>query len=156
MPSTPLLTTSQRRHFEVVLAKLEDALDEIDRLACRDVRQPQQRRFTDIADDLPPDFAARITPASQSARDVIADLAQRLGLAPQPASPFRTVRALLHAEIVRLQDSVSSALKGYGVVDSRAPAVIDPALRELITHLAMMLRALDSPDTQAPAEGRKG
>ena len=141
------LTESQRRHFEVVLAKLEDALDEIDRLARPMPAESSPPTLTALADDLPPDFAARSAAASHAARGRIADLAERLGLAPQPASRFRTVRALLIAEIVRLQDSVSSALRGYGPLDPRAPEVIDPALRELVALLATMLRALD---TQQP------
>jgi len=138
------LTESQRRHFEVVLAKLEDTLDEIDRLARPRAETSQRLSVRLIADDLPPDFAPRTAEVSSTVRGRIADLAAQLGLAPQPASRVRTVRALLIGETVRLQDSVSRALKGYGALDPRAPAVIDPAVRELIALLATMLRALDA------------
>lgn len=144
VPPTLLLTEPQRRHFEVVLAKLEDALDEVDRLA-RPIAQTSQRpTFALLADDLPPDFASRIARAAHTARGRIADLAAWLGLAPQHASRRRTVRALLIAEMVRLEDSLSPALKGYGTLDPNAPDVIDPALRELLALLATMLRALDA------------
>ena len=145
VPAALVLTESQRRHFEVVLAKLEETLDEIDRLSRPTTHASPSPRLKVFADDLPPDFTSRSAMASRAARERIADLAAELGLAPQRTSPFRTVRALLHGEIVRLQDSVSPALKGYGTLDPRAPAVIDPALRELIAHLATMLRALDAP-----------
>ena len=152
-PPNRLLSESQRRHFEVVLAKVEDALDEVDRLAGRPAAPESQRRaLTDLADDLPPDFSSRTVTAASTARGRIADMAARLGLAPQRASRFRTVRALLTAEIVRLQDSFSPALKGYGALDPAAPAIIDPALRELITLLATMLRALDT-QPNAPSRG---
>src|SRR5215207_1137969 len=113
---TRLLTDPQRRHFEVVLAKVEDALDEIDRLAQPTAPESQRRALTVLADDLPPDFASRTAAASHSARDRLADLAARLDLVPQRASRFRTVRALLISEIVRLQDSFSPALRGYGAL----------------------------------------
>ena len=54
----PRLNESQRRHFEVVLAKLEDTLDEIDRLAHAGP-QAQPPSLTSLADDLPADFASR-------------------------------------------------------------------------------------------------
>jgi len=146
------LNASQRRHFEVVLAKLEATLDEVDRLAHSE--SPAQRPSVALlTDDLPPDFTARTAAVSNTARVRIADLAAQLGLAPQPASRVRTVRALLVGETVRLQDSVSRALKGYGALDPRAPDVIDPAVRELIALLATMLRALDpQPDTGSGAD----
>jgi hypothetical protein len=139
-----LLTDPQRRHFEVVLAKVEDALDEIDRLAHPLPPDSPRPTLTVLADDLPPDFASRTATASLTARGRIADLAAQLGLAPQPASRFRTVRALLISEIVRLQDSYSPALRGYGTLDPAAPGVIDPALRELVSLLATILRSLDA------------
>ena len=138
------LNESQRRHFEVVLAKLEGTLDEVDRLARLKPETSERRSLTFLTDDLPPDFASRIAAVSDTVRERIADLATQLGLAPQPASRVRTVRALLIGETVRLQDSVSRALKGYGALDPQAPAVIDPAVRELIALLGTMLRALDA------------
>ena len=148
----PRLNESQRRHFEVVLAKLEDTLDEIDRLAHAGP-QAQHPSLTSLADDLPADFASRTAPISSTVRGRIADLAAQLGLAPQRASRLRTVRALLHAETVRLQDSLSRALKGYGALDPRAPEVIDPALREIIALLGTMLRALPAqPDTASSGD----
>jgi len=63
------------------------------------------------------------------------------------------VRALLHTETVRLQDSLSRGLKGYGALDPRAPDVIDPALRELIALLGTMLQALPAqPDTASSGD----
>jgi len=145
------LNESQRRHFAVVLAKLEDALDEVDRLA-RPASLAQRPSLTLLADDLPADFASRTAAVSNTVRARIADLAAQLGLAPQHASRSRTVRALLIGETVRLQDSVSRALKGYGALDPRAPDVIDPALRELIALLGTIIRALDAQPTRDRAE----
>ena len=148
----PRLNESQRRHFEVVLAKLEDTLDEIDRLAHAGP-QGQHPSLTSLADDLPADFASRTAAVSSTVRGRIADLVAQLGLAPQRASRLRTVRALLHAETVRLQDSLTRALNGYGALDPRAPEVIDPALRELIALLGTMLRALPAqPDTASSGD----
>ena len=148
------LNESQRRHFAVVLGKLEDTLDEVDRLA-RPGAQTQRRSLTLLADDLPPDFASRTASVSNTVRARIADLAAQLGVAPQPASRSRTVRALLIGETVRLQDSVSRALKGYGALDPRAPDVIDPALSELIALLGTILRALDAPPDTGARDDRR-
>jgi len=146
------LTESQRRHFEVVLAKLEGTLDEVDRLA-RPGAPTQRSSLTLLVDDVPPDFGPRIAAVSNTLRGRIAALAAQLGLAPQPASRSRTVRALLIGETVRLQDSVSRALKGYGALDPRAPAVIDPAIGELIALLGTILRALDTrPNSESSAD----
>ena len=149
----PRLNASQRRHFEVVLAKLENTLDEVDRLARPEI-QAQRPSLTFLADDLPPDFASRTAAVSNTVRGRIADLAAQLGLAPQRASRLRTVRALLHAETVCLQDSLSRALKGYGALDPRAPEVIDPALRELIALLGSILRALPAQPDPASSGDR--
>lgn len=149
------LNQSQRRHFEVVLAKLEGTLDEVDRLA-QPVAQSQRPSLTSLADDLPPDFGPRIAAVSNTVRGRIADLAAQLGLDPQPASRSRTVRALLVGETVRLQDSVSRALKGYGALDPRAPEVIDPALGELIALLGTILRALDTQPNASAGADRTG
>ena len=149
----PRLNESQRRHFEVVLAKLENTLDEVDRLAHPEI-QAQRPSLTFLADDLPPDFASRTAAVSNTVRGRIADLAAQLGLAPQRASRLRTVRALLHAETVCLQDSLSRALKGYGALDPRAPEVIDPAIHELIALLGSILRALPAQPDPASSGDR--
>lgn len=136
-----LLNEHQRRHFEVLLARLEDALVQVERLAARDPEG--SRRLTLYREDLPAGFVDAIRPALGRARELIAGLADDLRLQPRMASRARSIRALLTAGIVRVEDSGAPNLRGYGYVDPRVAHEIEPALDELRATLASVLRHLE-------------
>ena len=127
-----VLNAHQRRHFEVVLSMLEDTLRRLEQLA---EGAPSNSVLTIIEDDLPADFAADAAPYLAGVRERIATLADALRLQPRRVSRRRTVRALLTAEVVRLQDSSAAQLRGYGAVDPRFANAVAPALDEIISRL---------------------
>jgi hypothetical protein len=146
--STPL-NEPQRRHFEVLLAMLEDAITEIQRLA--DPRSsPSSGSLTRYADDLPPTFAAAAGPLLDALRAQIGRLSADLSLTPRHRSRRRAIRALLLAETVRIEDSHVDALRGYGTVDPSARAIVQPVLDEIHATLATLVRLLDAPPPARP------
>jgi len=131
----PLLNEHQRRHFEVLLAGLENSLAAIEDLAAR-TDHIETAGLTRYESDLPPDFGDAIRPFLTELRTRTTRLAARLGLRGQSRSVAQSIRAMLVAEMVRLEDSTSAQLRGYGAVDPRVKDVIEPELHALHTLLA--------------------
>jgi hypothetical protein len=141
--SANFLNEPQHRHFEVFLSMLENALNEIEGLSRPSTGQRVDR--LSIYDfDLPADFAVSARPLFESIRAEMNSLADSLGIAQRHHSTKRTVSALLTAELVRLDDSYTRKLRGYGPVKPEATTVIDPILDEIRTALTGLLAALDS------------
>lgn len=137
----PLLNEHQHRHFEVILATLEDTLVEVERLASG--APARSLHLTQYDDDLPPNLAANAQPALASARHDVARLTSQLRIRPRRLSIARSIRALLISEIVRLEDSTSRALAGYGEVNPRVARELEPALSDLRSALASIIDLLD-------------
>jgi hypothetical protein len=134
------LNANQRRHFEVLLAMLEDELDRIDRLALEPASPPAA--LTVLDDDLPADFANRARPMMEATRTIVRDLAARLRLKPRRVSRRRSISAALTAAIIRIDDSSPDELRGYGAVDPRFAEEFGPALdsiRESINGISALL-----------------
>jgi hypothetical protein len=127
-----VLNAHQRRHFEVVLGMLEATIGRIEQLA---EAGPSKSMLTIDENDLPPDFATDAAPHLTAVRDKIATLAAELQLQPRRVSRRRAMRALLTAEVVRLQDSSAAQLRGYGAVDPRFAERVAPALADIIDRL---------------------
>lgn len=140
-----LLNAHQKRHFEVVLGMLENTLGRIEQIADG---ASSASLLTIDENDLPADFAAKAAPHLTAVRERIATLALDLELQPRRVSRRRTMRALVTAEIVRLQDSSAAQLRGYGAVDPRFAQAVAPALAEIIERLG----ALSSQLTVSPRQ----
>lgn len=137
------LNDHQRRHFDVFLAMLEQALFKIEDLVHRS-NLDAARSLTIYNRDLPSGFAESAAPVLQSIRDQVAGLGKVLGIQQQHRSTGRAVRAILTAELVRLDDSYARRLGGYGAVDPRVQTTVDPNLDEIRTSLVALLDALGS------------
>lgn len=137
------LNEHQRRHFDVFLAMLDDALLEVADLAQRSNADAKGKPRT-YDQDLPPEFAASAAPLLESIREQMGALRNILGIQPQHRSTERAVKALLTAELVRLDDSYARKLGGYGAVDQRAQNIIDPILDEIRSSLVALLDSLGS------------
>lgn len=133
----PFLNANQHRHFEVFLSMLQDALAEIEALAAPAAGRPDGLVW--YHDDLPSDFDAAIQPLLVSLREDIRQLAELLEITPQRRSRVRLIRALATSEIVRLDDSYAEKLRGYGAVDPRAGARINPILDQMRADLGQLL-----------------
>lgn len=136
----PTLNVPQRRHFEVVLASLEEAMVRIEQLS--GAHDAEARLLTKEAHDVPVDFLERVAPLIASIRGRLEALARSLDLQPRRPSTHRMIRALLTAQIVHLQDSDARRLRAYGEVDPRVSSVLDPELRALERELHGILDAL--------------
>lgn len=135
------LNDPQRRHFEVFLAMLEDALLEIEYFA-HPSTATSKRSLTIYDADLPLGFYDSARPLFESIRGEMADLAAVLGVREQHRSSRRAVKAILTAELVRLDDSYADKLGGYGAVDSRVRTALDPILDEIRSSLVSLLDSL--------------
>jgi hypothetical protein len=135
------LNQNQRRHFEVLFARLEDSMAKIERLL---FRPDPAGRLSAVEDDVSPAFRAIAAAELPLIRAEIERLVTTLALKPRAVSLRRTIGATLTTEAIRLEDSFSSHLRGYGSVDESVANTLDPAL----DALAASLRALSASLTR--------
>ncbi len=150
----PVLNEPQLRHFEVFLSMLETALGEIRSLANRPGNASSTGLIVYEA-DLPVDFNAKAEQRLIAIREEMTSLARKLGIEPQHRSMLRRTKALLTAELVRLDDSYSRKLAGYGKVSPRVAVEIDPVLDRVRSELVALLRACEvSPQNSNSESGQ--
>jgi hypothetical protein len=133
------LNESQRRHYEVLFARLERTLMQLDAAARED---DARTVLTVVQPDLPPRFAAEGPGVIDEARQQLAMLAETLSLRPRTESRRRICRALITSELNGLTDATSTRLRGFGAVDPSIATHLDPAieqLRETVARLADLL-----------------
>src|SRR5512133_2440023 len=99
-----LLNANQRRHYEVVLARLEDALSHV-APPSPPLDGVESHALTRVDDDLPVGFRDAATPRIIRARAIIREAADRWELAPRTLSRRRAARAALTAQLIQLEDS---------------------------------------------------
>jgi len=142
-PDESLLNANHRRHYEVVFARLEDALSQLaEPTVPFSDREPHA--LTIIHDDLPPGFADAAAPRIARARQLIRAAATRWGLTPRQVSRRRVLRASLTAQLIQLEESRASGLRGYGEVGEGAAVEIDPVIAELHPLVAELLALVKS------------
>lgn len=132
------LNDNQRRHFEVLLSRLEDSLATIEAL----LASPRPRQLTQLADDVSPDFRALAEAEFPRLRGQVERMAVALGLRPNIVSLRRIIGAALTTDAVRVEDSLSSQMRGYGAVDPSLAERLDPALLRLAESLEYLASAL--------------
>jgi len=132
------LNDNQRRHFEVLLTRLEDSLSTIERL----LAAPPLRHLTQLSDDVSPDFRTLAEAEIPRLRGQVERMAVALGLRPNVVSLRRIIGAALTTDSVRLQDSLSPQMRGYGAVDASVAERLDPALLRLAESLRHLGSAL--------------
>lgn len=142
--NSPLLNEHQRRHFAVLFAGLEESLAAIEDLITRAGRA-ESDGLTRYQPDLPAGFGDAIRPVLTELRARVTRLAAELELRGQSRSTAQGIRAILVAEMIRLEDSTSAQLRGYGTVDPRVADVIEPELRALHAILASIQGRLAAP-----------
>lgn len=145
------LSEPQRRHFEVILASLENALLEVEQLARAD--SPDARRLTQLEDDLPDGFLDRSQEAVERLRRQLRQLADQMQLEAQHHSKGRTIGAILTAQVTQIQDSYARMLRGYGHVDPDLAPRLDPELASMEEELAELRAILRD---RAPRREKRG
>jgi hypothetical protein len=145
-PDESLLNANHRRHYEVVFARLEDALSQLaEPTVPFSDREPHA--LTIIHDDLPRGFAVAAAPLVDRARRLIRDAAAHWGLLPRKISRRRVVRASLTAQLIQLEESSASGLRGYGAVREGAAGEIDPVIAELHMIVAELRGLIDNDES---------
>jgi hypothetical protein len=138
-PPAIKLNANQRRHFEVLLSRLEESLAKIERLL-DDQQVPHALTLVD--NDVSAEFrstARAELPRIQSQLDA---LVASLELQPRTVSLRRLIGATLTTEAVRIEDSFSTHLRGYGELDRSIAEHVDPALERLAGSLQRMAASL--------------
>ena len=133
------LNESQRRHYEVLFARLERSLVELE-AAARD--DDARTLLTVVQSDLPPRFAEDAPSIIDEARGQLAMIAQTLSLRPRTESRRRICRALITSDLNGLTDATSTRLRGFGAVDPSIATHLDPAIEQLrstVSRLADLL-----------------
>lgn len=138
--SSIILNANQRRHFEVLFARLEDSLEKVSTLLAS--RDDQRRVLTSVQHDVPPAFDKHAAPIIAELRRQLAALAMALSLEPRTISIARIIGASLNAEAIRLEDSLSPQLRGYGALDPSVPEQLDPIIQNMARELNELVAAL--------------
>ena len=128
------LNEPQHRHFAVMLASLEDALHRVESLAGDNT--PDPRRLTQLQHDVADDLAERTAPLIAALREQLSELAAAMELGAHNQSKYRTIGALLTSQMLHVQDSYARKLRGYGTVDPRLSAELDPIMESMERALA--------------------
>lgn len=138
-----LLNAHQRRHFEVLLARLEESIGKIEAL----LGAPPENlpALTVLTDDPPASFREQALGSLRDLRDQVVALARDLALAPRTLSRSRAIAATLSAEVVRIEDSLSPQLRGYGDVHPSVAERLDPRLERIARSLTALATALRAP-----------
>ena len=133
------LSESQRRHYEVLFARLERTL-----LLLEEAAQAGEARttLTAVDADLPTRFVQEAPEAIGDAMRQLSALAEMLSLRPRVESRRRVCRALITAELNGLTDATASRLRGFGDVDPSVAEHLDPPLEQLRATVARLATLL--------------
>jgi len=129
------LNDNQRRHYEVMFARLEQSLDQIER-ATRG--EPAQSLMSRPIDDLPARFTRESAPIIATVRALLKDVARALELRPRELSRRRTAEALMTSEMISVENGYASRLRGYGEMDPSVAEHLDPTLAQVHAGLAAL------------------
>jgi hypothetical protein len=139
-----MLSDGQRRHVAVFLSRLEEGLDDIERLATQPA--PDGRVLVRERADLPPQYHDAIRDDLLGLREDVRALARALDLPPRERSRARQVRALLGTLLVQLEDARARSLRAYGVLDPAEGGRLDGALEAIHGRLERLLDRLSRSD----------
>jgi hypothetical protein len=138
----PVLTEPQARALAVGLRRLEEMLDQLDRLL-DPPRTVDGRPRVDA--DLPPSLAAELRRELAALRARVTALAGLLGVTPERRSARRTFAALASAAWTTAADLHPCRLKAYGAVDVAAAQTLAGPLEELAAEFLALARRLEDP-----------
>jgi hypothetical protein len=141
-PLAAVLTDGQRRHYTVLLAMLEETINEVEAMTEGRNAGGRLRHQTGV---LPERLRTTAQPLLERVRSDVGALARLLAVEPQEVSRVRRLQALLLSTIVRLEDSTSDKIRGYGEVDPGVARAVDPALHRIhgaLENLAALVAPL--------------
>lgn len=141
------LNANQRRHFEVLVARLEESLSRVESLMGNP--GPPDSLMSVTEDDIPHAFRTTAPPLLDQLRREIGQLSVILDLRPRRVSRRRTIAAILTAEAVRFEDSLASQMRGYGSVDASVEQHLDPRLDDIARTLNALASSLKPTRTRS-------
>jgi hypothetical protein len=136
------LNDNQRRHYEVLFARLEQSLDQIERATHG---EPAASLMSRPIDDLPARFTNESAPIIATVRGVLEEVAASLELRPRELSRRRTCEALITSELIGVENGYARQLRGYGEIDPSVAEHLDPALVRVHAGLATLRDLLRTP-----------
>ena len=122
------LNENQRRHYEILFARLERSLMQLETAARGEV---PRLTLTIVESDLPARFVREAGEVIVEARRRLAALAETVSLRPRVESRRRVCRTLITSEVNDLTDATSTRLGRFGEVDASVAEHLDPALEQL-------------------------
>jgi hypothetical protein len=129
------LNDNQRRHYEVLFARLEQSLDQIERATHG---EPAPSLMSRPIDDLPERFTVESAPIIADVRGVLEEVVASLGLRPRELSRRRTCEALITSEMIGVENGYAGQLRGYGEIDSSVAERLDPVLTRVHAGLGQL------------------
>src|SRR6185295_449448 len=129
------LNDNQRRHYEVLFARLEQSLDQLERATHG---EPAASLMSRPIDDLPARFTNESTPIIATVRAVLEEVAASLDLRPREVSRRRTCEALITSELIGVENGYAKQLRGYGEIDPSVGERLDPALTRVHAGLGVL------------------
>jgi hypothetical protein len=144
------LNDNQRRHYEVMFARLEQSLDQIERATHG---EPAPSLMSRPIDDLPERFTRESAPIIATVRALLGEVARSLELRPREFSRRRTCEALMTSEMISVENGYASRLRGYGEMDPSVAEGLDPALGQIHAGLASLRDLLRENPTKPTQTG---
>jgi len=132
------INDNQRRHYEVLLSRLEDSLTKVESL----LSTPRPQQLTIVENDVSPAFRAHAESEIPRIRRQLERMARALSLQPRTVSLRRAISATLTTDAIRIEDSLSAHMRGYGAVDPSIAERLDPALLDLADSLVALAASL--------------
>jgi hypothetical protein len=136
----PHLNASQRRSVEALLESVEAMLAQVERLLPDS--GGHENSVTAVTNDLPPHFIARAPEKINEARRQIEQLADTIHLTRRRISKRRTVKGMLSAQMMRVEDITPARLRGFGEVHSSFSEQVSPALSDIRKSLQELVDLL--------------
>ena len=135
----PRLNANQRRSVEAMLESLEGALLQVERLLPDSRNTDRESGVTIVQNDLPVEFMENAESRIADLRMRILGLARKMDVASRRVSKRRTVRGLLSAQLVRVEDITPARLRSYGELHPSFTEQISPSLKEIQGSLKALL-----------------
>jgi hypothetical protein len=136
----PQLNANQRRSVEALLESVEAMLTQTERLMPD--TQGHDSGVTIVTNDLPPQFSREAPEKILELRAQVRELAERIELAPRRISKRRSLRGMLSAQLMRVEDVTPARLSSYGEVHPSFGEQVSPALKQIQASLRELLELL--------------
>jgi hypothetical protein len=123
--------------MEALLESLEATLSQVERLISHSSAATES--VTAVSEDLPERFTAEAPDRIAALRARLAALAERAQISRRRISKRRTVRGMLAAQLVRVEDVTPARLRNYGTLDPSFAELVSPALQQIQGELRALL-----------------